>query len=220
MSLWIKRHNEENSLEHRPRSGRPRSLSIIDEDHLERRVNEDPFQNCVVLRDSLALPASRFTIRRCLKRRSLFCHRAARKVAMTEDHMRLRLQFANREIRNGRDWQAVVYRSRNQLGYLLKIFIFTVCEQKRFLFSVDVCRNKRWRENLNSNNSRSTRNCSLFCFRFIKYFKQKLSQGLLTVEKSFRSGNTGNRVFIFSVMVITGKFFLEIMVMVFTGKYQ
>ena len=34
-------------------------------------------------------------------------------------------------------------------------------------------------------------------------------QGLLTVEKSFRSGNTGNRVFIFSVMVITGKIFLN-----------
>ena len=34
-------------------------------------------------------------------------------------------------------------------------------------------------------------------------------QSLLTVEKSFRSGNTGNRVFIFSVMVITGKFFLK-----------
>ena len=45
-------------------------------------------------------------------------------------------------------------------------------------------------------------------------------QGLLTVEKSFRSGNTGNRVFIFSVMVITGNFFFEIMVMVFTGKYR
>ena len=32
-----------------------------------------------------------------------------------------------------------LYRSRNQLGYLIKIFIFTVREQKRFLFSVDVC---------------------------------------------------------------------------------
>ena len=49
---------------------------------------------------------------------------------------------------------------------------------------------------------------------------QGTNQGLLTVEKSFRSGNTGNRVFIFSVMVIIGKFFFEIMVMVFTGKYR
>ena len=43
-------------------------------------------------------------------------------------------------------------------------------------------------------------------------------QGLLTVEKSFRSGNNGNRVFIFSVIVITGKFFFEIMVN--TGNYH
>ena len=42
----------------------------------------------------------------------------------------------------------------------------------------------------------------------------------LTVEKSFRSGNTGNQVFIFSVIVITGNFFFEIIVMVFTGKYR
>ena len=33
-----------------------------------------------------------------------------------------------------------------------------------------------------------------------------LDQGLLTVEKFFRSSNTGNRVLIFSAMVITGKY--------------
>ena len=37
--------------------------------------------------------------------------------------------------------------------------------------------------------------------------KIQQKQGLLTVEKSFRSGSTGNRVFIFSVMVITGNLF-------------
>lgn len=72
--LWIRRYKEEGHVTTRPRSGRPRITSSLQDQTLIDAARQMPYTNAVDLTKELQLPCHPVTTRRRLHEGRLNCH--------------------------------------------------------------------------------------------------------------------------------------------------
>lgn len=110
MWRWIRRQREgdnEHPLATKPRTGRPKVLSEIQENQLSEAVRREPFTSSVELKENLQLTCSNNTVRRTLHKKGFKCRVAAQKEQLTPIQATARLRFANEHLQ--RNWRGVVF---------------------------------------------------------------------------------------------------------------
>ena len=107
---WNKRLREDGSADDKPRSGRPRKTSKLDDAAIIRASELDHFKLAKDIRDQLVLPISDDTVARRLDAADLMSHIAARKRHYTDDQRRKRLWFARKYLHwTAEQWERVIF---------------------------------------------------------------------------------------------------------------
>lgn len=91
---WWKRHTEENSIETKPRSGRPMILNEEITQNIVERMRENPFLAAISFAREYNVSAE--TISAILKRNGLKCYTAASQTTLTDQHRTKRLAFCRK----------------------------------------------------------------------------------------------------------------------------
>lgn len=109
-----KRHLETGSLQHRPRSGRPRATTSREDRFIERTALQEPQLTSNRIGNSVNLtrdaPISNRTVRRKLVESGLHSRRPATGPVLTPRHRRARLNFARiHEDWSEDDWRSVLF---------------------------------------------------------------------------------------------------------------
>ena len=107
---WLKRWQEEHTLEDRPRPGQSRITTAAEDQRIVDDVLTHPFTNAVATRDRLQLPVSANLIRRRLHENEIHHRTPAKKQKLTDRHHQLRLQFSQQYLDEGLDyWSRVIF---------------------------------------------------------------------------------------------------------------
>lgn len=88
---WWKRYSEEESLDVKPRSGRPKTLNDDIEASIIERIKENPFLTAIEFAREYGVSSN--VISKVFKRNGLKCYTAATQTALTEEHRINRLAF-------------------------------------------------------------------------------------------------------------------------------
>lgn len=100
VSETIKRNPERINGESSPRSGRPKSYTERDRRHIIRIIRRDPFITYPALRLRAGLDISSTTFLKILKESGYGHWRAKKRPKLTEEHAKLRLEWAKKH----KDW--------------------------------------------------------------------------------------------------------------------
>ncbi|KAK4318803.1 hypothetical protein Pmani_010226 [Petrolisthes manimaculis] len=91
---WIKRFEEEGSLHTKPRSGRPRVTTPVDDARILNAVEDQPLTSAVHHTRNLHLPCHPCTTRRRIHEANIQCYIPATKENLTQQQRECRLGFA------------------------------------------------------------------------------------------------------------------------------
>ncbi|EFA07092.1 hypothetical protein TcasGA2_TC010082 [Tribolium castaneum] len=107
------RYNETGAVAERPRSGRPRSITPAEDRFLTISARREPFSTCRMLWERLINAAdiniSIETVRRRLGEVHLASRRPLRRVPLTPEHKRQRLQWGTEHVHWQEKWNAVLF---------------------------------------------------------------------------------------------------------------
>lgn len=104
---WIKRYRETGEVARRNSTGRKRVTSQDQDRRLVAEARANPHSTASQLRHATNYPGSRQTAIRRLQEANLHARRSAVKEFLSNDHKRLRLQFAGENVH--RDWTDVIF---------------------------------------------------------------------------------------------------------------
>jgi len=107
---WIRRWEEEGTLNDRSRSGAPRKTTADQDAQIRETVEANPFTNAVKIQEELQLPVTSRTVRKRLHADGIHHRTPAVKERLTERHRQGRLQFAQQHIDKDLDyWGRVIW---------------------------------------------------------------------------------------------------------------
>lgn len=90
-------------------TGRPKALSVRDENHLLRKASEGK-ENSKQLLKYVSTPVHDSTIRRYLRKSQLFVYQKRKKTPkLTEEHKKKRVQWAEEKVDYGSKWDEVIF---------------------------------------------------------------------------------------------------------------
>ncbi|XP_069988597.1 uncharacterized protein [Penaeus vannamei] len=106
---WIRRWEEEGTLNDRSRSGAPRRTTADQDAQIRETVEANPFTNAVKIQE-LQLPVTSRTVRKRVHADGIHHRTPAVKARLTERHRQGRLQFAQQHIDKDLDyWGRVIW---------------------------------------------------------------------------------------------------------------
>lgn len=88
---WLRRWEEEGNLKDEPRPGIARKTTREEDQRIRNAVANNPFSNCVAVREELQLNVSCETVRRRLHEMGHHHRTPAKKLMLTDRHRQLRL---------------------------------------------------------------------------------------------------------------------------------
>ncbi|XP_046406347.1 uncharacterized protein LOC124171249 [Ischnura elegans] len=93
---WVRRAREDEDLQSRERSGRPRCTNIEDDERMHQAILNEPLRagGAAAVKRELMLGCSNETVRRRLRERGIFHRQPARKPFLTPEHKARRVRFA------------------------------------------------------------------------------------------------------------------------------